>query len=73
MALIERPIRQSGKEAELRDLGLSYRGFDSVLPCWRHVHMGEVAPVTGSGRQMLLEYTRSNQLQNDWTGVKLWW
>ena len=58
MALIERPIRQSGKEAALRDLGLSYRGFDSVLPCWRHVHMGEVAPVTGSGRQMLLEYTQ---------------
>jgi hypothetical protein len=58
MALIERPIRQSGKEAELRNLGLSYRGFDSVLACWRHVHKGEVAPVTGSGHQMLLEYTQ---------------
>jgi len=58
MALIERPIRQSGKEAALRDLGLSYRGFDSVLACWRHVHKGKVAPVTGSGHQMLLEYTQ---------------
>jgi hypothetical protein len=38
MALIERPIRQSGKEAALRDLSLSYRGFDLVLACWRRLH-----------------------------------